>query len=62
VTDYISVLIAIVEEQRLQREVLSARLELVLNRIALYLALAGDFESRPQNRGGSPAPEHLDDE
>jgi outer membrane protein TolC len=46
-TEYLDVLTAITQEQRLQRETLSARLELVLNRIALYLALAGDFEMRP---------------
>lgn len=42
-TDYLSVLTAITAQQRLQRETLSARLELVLIRISLYLALAGDF-------------------
>jgi hypothetical protein len=31
----------------LQRETLSARLELLLIRIALYVALAGDFQSSP---------------
>lgn len=66
VTDYISVLAAIVEEQRLQREALSAKLELVLSRVALYLALAGDIESPPQSQpqpqDGGQAPEPPNDE
>jgi len=41
--EYLDVLTAITQEQRLQREILSARLELIQTRIALYLALAGDF-------------------
>lgn len=45
--DYLDVLSAITAYQRLQRETLSARLELHLIRVALYLALAGDFEPRP---------------
>lgn len=45
-TEYLDVLSSITEEQRLQRQTLSARLDLVLSRIALYLALSGDFESR----------------
>jgi NodT family efflux transporter outer membrane factor (OMF) lipoprotein len=45
--DYLDVLSAITEEQRLQRANLSARLELLQIRIALYLALAGDFETTP---------------
>ncbi len=48
--DYLDVLSAIQSQQRLQREVLSARLELILIRIGLYLALAGDFDTRPQAR------------
>ena len=43
-TDYLNVLSAITTQQRLQREMLSARLELLLIRISLYLALAGDFD------------------
>ncbi|MBB01094.1 MAG: hypothetical protein CMJ47_00445 [Planctomyces sp.] len=39
--DYLDLLNATTTEQRLQRENLNARLELVLNRIQLYLALAG---------------------
>ncbi len=48
-TDYLSVLTAITAQQRLQRETLSAQLELVLIRISLYIALAGDFDTRPQD-------------
>ncbi len=43
-TDYLNVLSAITTQQRLQRETLAARLELLLIRIGLYQALAGDFE------------------
>lgn len=47
-TNYLDVLSAITEEQRLQRETLSARLDLVLVRIGLYSALAGGFDpARP---------------
>ncbi|MEW4488155.1 efflux transporter outer membrane subunit [Thalassoglobus sp. JC818] len=45
--DYLDVLSAITGEQRLQREVLSSRLELILNRISLYLALAGGVDPCP---------------
>ena len=48
-TDYLNVLSAITTQQRLQRETLSARLELLLIRIGLYLALAGDFDTCPQD-------------
>lgn len=47
-TDYLSILTAITAEQRLQRETLSAQLDLILIRIGLYLALAGGFEPVPQ--------------
>lgn len=47
--NYLDVLSAITAEQRLQREILSARLELRLIRISLYLALAGGFDTRPQD-------------
>ncbi|NND98673.1 MAG: TolC family protein [Pirellulaceae bacterium] len=43
-TDYLNVLSAITAQQRLQRDLLSARLELLLIRVNLYLALAGDFD------------------
>jgi hypothetical protein len=33
--------------QRLQRSLLSARLDLILIRIGLYLAIGGDFDTRP---------------
>ncbi|MCD0459068.1 efflux transporter outer membrane subunit [Roseiconus lacunae] len=46
--DYLDVLSAITAGQRLQRETLSARLDLLLIRVSLYLALAGGFEPRPQ--------------
>jgi NodT family efflux transporter outer membrane factor (OMF) lipoprotein len=44
--NYLDVLSAITAEQSLQRQTLSARLELVRTRIALYLALAGSFDPR----------------
>ena len=47
-TDYLNVLSAITSQQRLQRDTLSARLELLLIRIGLYLALAGDVDACPQ--------------
>jgi len=46
--DYLDVLSANTAEQRLQRDILSARLELRLIRVSLYLALAGGFDTRPQ--------------
>jgi NodT family efflux transporter outer membrane factor (OMF) lipoprotein len=61
-TDYLAVLSATTEAQRLQRETLAARLELVLTRISLYLALAGGFQSRTPSpatnafgAGGAPS-------
>ena len=45
--DYLDLLSTIQAEQRLQREILSARLDLVLIRIGLYLALAGGFDTQP---------------
>ena len=42
--EYLDVLSAITGQQSLQRQLLSARLELVLIRVGLYLALAGDFD------------------
>jgi outer membrane protein TolC len=44
---YLDVLSANQSEQRLQRSLLSARLDLLSIRIGLYLALAGDFDTRP---------------
>lgn len=56
--DYLDVLSATQAQQRLQRETLSARLDLILIRIGLYLALAGDFDSGPQSVAevGPPLP------
>ncbi|EMI18482.1 RND efflux system, outer membrane lipoprotein, NodT family [Rhodopirellula maiorica SM1] len=48
-TDYLAVLTAITAQQRLQREMLAAQLELRLIRVTLYLALAGSFDPQPQN-------------
>lgn len=45
---YLDILSSVQSEQRLQRDILSARLDLVLIRISLYLALAGDFDPNPQ--------------
>ena len=52
--DFLDLLSATTDTQRLQRAVLSARLDLILNRILLYLALAGDFETCPPEIGGLP--------
>lgn len=49
--DYLNVLSATTAEQRLQREALSARLDLVLVRIGLYLALAGGFDPAHPPKG-----------
>ena len=46
--EYLDVLSAITGQQSLQRRLLSARLELVLIRVSLYRALAGNFDTRPQ--------------
>ena len=45
---YLDFLSATQSYQRLQRDTLSARLDLILIRIGLYLAIAGDFDTRPQ--------------
>lgn len=42
--EYLDVLSALTTQQSLQRELLSAQLELVLIRVSLYLALAGGFD------------------
>ncbi len=44
--DYLDLLSATQTEQRLQRENLAARLALILNRVQLYLALAGRIDPR----------------
>ena len=52
--DYLDVLSSIQAQQSLQRETLSSRLDLILIRIGLYLALAGDFDTCPQGVADSP--------
>ncbi len=54
---YLDILSSIQAQQRLQRETLSARLDLILIRIGLYLALAGDFDTCPQPFFGLPPDE-----
>lgn len=48
--DYLDVLTALEQEQRLQREVMTGRLALLEYRIALYRALAGGFEPERINQ------------
>lgn len=48
-TSYLDVLSTVQSQQRLQRSILSARLDLILIRIGLYLSLAGDFDTRPMS-------------
>jgi len=43
-SDYLDVLTALTNEQRLQRDLISAKLDLLEFRVALYRALAGGFE------------------
>lgn len=50
-TNYLDVLTALDELQQLRRDLLSARLILVEDRIALYRALAGSFETARENDG-----------
>ena len=45
---YLDVLSANQSQQGLQRSLLSARLDLILIRVGLYSALAGDFDTRPE--------------
>ena len=42
-SDYLDVLTALTNEQRLQRDLISAKLDLIEYRVALYRALAGGF-------------------
>lgn len=44
-SDYLDVLLSLEQEQELQREMISANVELLQIRIALYRALAGSFET-----------------
>lgn len=46
---FLDILSAIQSQQRLQRSLLSASLDLILIRIGLYLALAGDFDTLPMD-------------
>lgn len=56
VSDYLSVLAATTELQRLQRADLSTRLELVLARIELYRSLSGGFQLEPPPPGDDSPP------
>jgi outer membrane protein TolC len=49
ISDYLDVLTALTDEQRLRRDLLSSRLALFEFRIALYRALAGPLTSGPAN-------------
>ena len=51
ISDYLDVLTALTDEQRLRRELISARLALLEFRIALYRALAGGFETEREAAG-----------
>lgn len=46
---YLDVLSANQSQQRLQRSLLSERLDLILIRVGLYLSVAGDFDARPNS-------------
>ncbi len=60
--EYLDVLSASTTQQSLQRQLLSAQLELVLIRVSLYLALAGDFQPLPQDLEEFPVMQGLGDE
>ena len=61
--EYLDVLSQVQSQQRLQREILTAKLDLILIRIGLYLALAGDIEIPPRGLVGvTPAGDILEDE
>lgn len=47
--NYLEVLTALVQEQQLRRDLLTARLALIEFRISLYRALAGDFETERES-------------
>lgn len=51
---YLDVLIALNEEQRLRRDLLTAQLNLLEYRIDLYRALAGSFETQPAVAANEP--------
>lgn len=61
-TEYLDVLTATTTEQRLQRDLVSARLDIILTRISLYLALAGGFDPNPQFLLGECPPQTVTDE
>jgi NodT family efflux transporter outer membrane factor (OMF) lipoprotein len=50
-SNYIDVLVAMVEEQQLKRDLLAAKLTLIEYRISLYRALAGGFETEWEIEG-----------
>lgn len=60
VTDYLAVLAALTDSQRLQRDVLATRRALIEFRIALYRALAGDIETERERPNAPPAEEGPD--
>ena len=61
--EYLDVLSQVQSQQRLQREILTAKLDLILIRIGLYLALAGDIEIPPRGLVGvTPAGDILENE
>lgn len=47
-SDYLDVLSSLIQEQQLRRDLMAARLALVENRISLYRALAGGFDTTQQ--------------
>lgn len=51
ISNYIDVLVAMVEEQQLKRDLLTANLILIEYRISLYRALAGGFETEREIEG-----------
>ncbi|MFT5302647.1 MAG: multidrug efflux system outer membrane protein [Mariniblastus sp.] len=58
--EYLDVLSAITTQQSLQRQLLSAQLELVLIRVSLYLALSGGFEPTSEYAQDSLEGQNLD--
>lgn len=59
--DFIDVLTALREQQAIERTLLTARLNRVAFRIALYRALAGGFETPHEQRGNRPNVHTTDD-
>ena len=56
---FLDYLTTIQSQQRLQRDIISARLDLTLIRVGLYLAIAGDFDTNPLSLADSLAEEEL---